>query len=1094
MRSLTIAILLAAAASSAFAQAVSATLYTLVRDSSGAAIAGAKVTVVNQNTNYTRDQLTGNTGECLFASLPLGQYRVSVENAGFDAFSQEGITLQVDQQARLEITLRVGQVSDRVSVTAEAPLVNSLNGEISQVVERRQVEQLPLNGRNFTQLIQLTSGTTTGATGDTQNNLVINQFRGPTNFTANGMRTLYNNFVLDGVDNNESAWNFGGVVILPVVDAIQEFKVATGNFSSEFGRAAGGVVNVQTRAGSNDFHGNLFEFFRNSNLDGNDFFNNASGRARPAFRQNQFGGTFGGPVIRNRVFFFGDYQGARMRRELTFLTSVPTAEARTGDFTNRLFPVIYDPATTRANPAGGGVTRDPFADRRIPASRFDPVSLRFLDFYPIPNTNPGGIALNFLNNPKWSRQGDQGDIRIDASLGNRGTMFGRYSTDSSSQAFPNDLTTAKNPFGGGGRGNNIDLRAQNFAYNLTYLLKPTLVLEGRLGLSRFNFRGLPLGAGDAAASALQVPGVAGGVGVVSATALTIPGLTAFGPTTGVPNFSAQTVFQYVGNVTYTRQRHTVKAGGDFRRLRRNNFLISAQPAGSFNFSPNWTSQTGVGGGQAIASFLLGLPDTITRGQIQGGVGRRNIEFGAYLQDDYKVNSRLSLSYGVRYDLYTPWYEVHDRMSMLDFQTGRVVLASASPFGRGLRQSNPRNFAPRLGLAYRLPDSTRTVLRAGYGISYIEEFGGNGSNPIQNPPNAFTQNVVYSTTAAPQARLRDGVPAAAPLDLRNPSGLYRFIVPYGVPAYAQQWDVSIQRELGRDWLIDASYVGSKGTHLLIGTDPNQPLPGSTAIAQRRPLFSVAPNVTVTVGDSIGNSTYHSGQWKLQKRSSRGYYLLASYTWAKTISDGESDLSNGTPNVGRFGMAQDARNRAAEKSLSDTDVRHRFVTSYGYELPFGKGKQWLNQGAAINRFAGGWQLAGIVTLSTGNPYDIVMNASTANTGTSQRPNRLTSGRLDSPGLASYFNSAAFAAPAAFTWGNSGRNILIGPPLRTFDISAIKDTSFTERVRLQFRTDFFNAFNTPQFNPPNNSIGTPQAGTISSTRFSTNRQIQFVLKMFF
>ncbi|MDX2178644.1 MAG: carboxypeptidase regulatory-like domain-containing protein [Bryobacteraceae bacterium] len=424
---LPIVLLLAAAPANLAAQAVSATIYAMIRDASGSSVADARVTVVNQGTNYTRTLDTGATGEALFASMPLGQYRVTAEKSGFEAFSQQGITLQVDQQVRIEVVLRVGQVSDRVNVTAEAPLVNAVNGEISQVVERAQVEQLPLNGRNFTQLIQLTTGTTTGATGDTQNNLVINQFRGPTNFTANGMRTLYNNYVLDGVDNNESAWNFGGVVILPVVDAIQEFKVSTGSFSSEFGRAAGGVVNVQTRSGTNQFHGNLFEFFRNDRLDANDFFNNSAGRPKPSFRQNQFGGTFGGPIRRDKLFFFADYQGTRMRRELTFLSSVPTLESRVGDFTNTRFPAIFDPATTRANPSGAGITRDPFPGRQIPSARFDPLSQRFFEFMPAPNTNPGAIALNFINNPKWQRQSDQGDLRLDYSLGSRGTMFGRYS-------------------------------------------------------------------------------------------------------------------------------------------------------------------------------------------------------------------------------------------------------------------------------------------------------------------------------------------------------------------------------------------------------------------------------------------------------------------------------------------------------------------------------------------------------------------------------------------------------------------------------------------------------------------------------------------
>ena len=1080
-----------------FGQAVSGTIYGVAHDSSGAAIAGAKVTVVNGSTNYTRSQSTTETGDYRFVSLPLGQYTLSVEQAGFDQFVAQGIALEVDRQIRVEVTLTVGKVAEKVTVVADAPLVNTLNGESSQVIERTRVEQLPLNGRNFTQLIQLTTGTNTGATGDSQNNLVINQFRGPTNFSANGMRTLYNNFLLDGADNNEDAWNYGGVVILPVIDAIQEFKVSTGNFSSEFGRSAGGVVNVQTRSGTNQFHGNLFEFLRNSSFDANDFFNNANGKSKPDFRQNQFGGTIGGPILHNRLFFFSDYQGTRMRRRIPFVASVPSLAARSGDFSGSKFPVIYDPATTRPSTAtASSFIRDPFPQNKIPSNRFDPLAVHFLNVFPTPNTNSGGIALNLINDPKWSRNSDQGDTRIDYTLGARGNLFGRYSVDASNQNFPNDITTPTNPFGGGGRGNMLDLRAQNAVVDLIFLARSNLVFEGRLGFSRFHFAGLPLGAGSPQAQTLQVPGSQLSPGAVSATTLTIAGLTAFGPTTGVPNYSVQNTFQYVFNTTYTRSRHSIRTGIDVRRLRHNNFLVSTQPAGVFDFSAGSTSQTGLtGGGVGFASFLLGLPDLIGRGYIGGGVGRRNIELGAYVQDDFKATGRLNVSLGLRYDLTTPMYEIGNRMSILDTNTGKLIQASASgPLGRGLRHTNPRDFAPRIGLAYRLPDATRTVLRAGYGISYIEELGGNNANPIQNPPNAFTQSLTYSTIQLPPTRFSDGLPAPAPIDLNNPFGNIRMIGPNAKSAYAQQWDLSVQREFGRNWLVEAAYVGSKGTHLFQLVDADQPIPGPGAIPPRRPLFAIAPNVMTSIGDGIGNSTYNSAQLKVEKRLSRSFYMVLAYTYSKTISDGEADNSNASPGVAQFSMAQNALNRHAEKGPSDIDVPQRFVASYGWELPFGNGRRLLNGSGMLDRMVGGWQMTGIATLSSGNPFDLQVSPSTLNTGTAQRPNRMGSGKFDNPTINQYFDLSAFAVPAPFTFGNAGRNILRAPGLHTWDISAIKDTKFGERLRLQFRSDFFNVFNTPQFNPPGNTMGTPQAGVISSTRFSTNRQIQFVLKLFF
>jgi hypothetical protein len=1062
-------------------QAVSGTIYGTVSDESAATIGGAKVTIVNTNTNYARDMESQADGSFRFPSLPLGSYRVTVEQAGFSTFTQEGITLQVDQQVRVAVTLRVGNVSERLEITAEAPLINATNAETSEVIDRQRVEQLPLNGRNFVQLLQLTTGTTPGATGDTQNNLVINQFRGSTAFTANGMPTRYNNFVLDGVDNNESAWNSGGIVLMPVIDAIQEFKVTTGNFSSEFGRAAGGVVSVQTRSGTNEFHGNVFEFFRNSALDANDYFNNANGRNRPAFRQNQFGGTFGGPVLRNRLFFFADYQGTRQVRALTYLASVPTDAARAGDFSSPAFGQIYDPATTRANPAGGSI-RDPFPNRRIPADRFDPLAGNFLANFPRANTNVNSIANNFINNPSWNRQGDQGDIRMDYNLSTKGTIFGRYSNDHANQLFPNDLTTPQNPFGGGGRGNNIDLVAQNLSLNSTYVLTSRIVLEGRFGLSRFAFAGVPLGFGNPDASKVQVPGL--GAEARAATTMNITGLTALGPTTGVPNFSTQTTFQYVFNTSITHNRHGIKTGIDVKRFRRNNDFVSAQQTGAMNFVPNFTSQTGVsGGGVGMASFLLGLPSTINRGFVGGTTGRRNTELGVYLQDEFKVNTALTLNFGLRYEVFTPWYEIFDRMSTIDLDNGQVVLAGAdNKFGRALRQTDTNNFAPRVGLAWRSP--ANVVVRAGYGISYIEEFGGNGTNPIQNPPNSFTQNLVYSTIQLPPTRLRDGIPPPAPLNLSNPSGQYRFIEPNAKAAYAQQWDLSLQREFRNNWLTDLSYVGTRGLNILQIIDPNQPIPGPGTIASRRPYASLAPNLTLSVGASSGSSVYHSLQAKVQKRFSHGFYFLSSYTLSKNISYGDSNFSNGTPGVGSLGQAQNALNRHAERSLSDTDQLQRLVTSFGWDVPVFQ----------RNRYLGGWQLSGIVTLSSGNPFDILFQPSTLNTGTAQRPDRIRDGRLDDWTLDRYFDTTAFVAPPAFTYGNSGRNVLRGPGVNTWDLSVIKNTNFTERYRLQWRTDFFNAPNNPQFNPPGNTIGTPQAGRINSTRFATNRQIQLVLKFFF
>jgi hypothetical protein len=441
--------------------------------------------------------------------------------------------------------------------------------------------------------------------------------------------------------------------------------------------------------------------------------------------------------------------------------------------------------------------------------------------------------------------------------------------------------------------------------------------------------------------------------------------------------------------------------------------------------------------------------------------------------------------GVRYELFTPWYEIKDRMSSIDLATGKVILAGeGNLFGRALRRADTNNIAPRLGVVWRVPGASKIVVRAGYGISYIEEFGGNGTNPIQNPPNSSTQQVIYSTTQIPPRKLSDGVPLPTPVDINNPSGQYRWVMYTASAAYAQTWDLSLQREFGSHWLVDGAYVGSKGTGLLQITDPNQPVPGPGAIANRRPLFGVAPNLTTNVGESIGNSIYHSFQMKVQKRFSQGVYVLGAYTVGKNIGDIDSNFSNAVPGVGNLAQAQDARNRRADRGLTDTDTPQRLVVSYGWELP------WLK----TRRLLGGWQLSGISTFSSGNPFDVLNQPSTLNTGTAQRPDRIADGRIEDWRVDRYFDVSAFRSPATYAYGNAGRNILRGPGTKTWDFSVIKDTRINERYNVQWRTDFFNAFNTTQFNAPGNTIGTPQAGRISSTRFSTNRQIQFVLKVFF
>lgn len=1078
------------------AQAVSGTILGSVKDPSGGILVGAQVTITNTETGLTRTVLSDAAGEYTAPSLPPGSYAISAEMSGFKKLTLSNIQLGVDQKARVDLTLPVGEMAQSVQVQASVPLVQTDSSDLSTTVNESQIKNLPLNGRDFVQLTRTLPGVLRGIPGSNIDGAGSLAWRMSASFSANGMRTRDNNFLLDGVDNNETWLN--SVVVFPNVDALEEFKVQTSTYAAEFGRSSGGVVNIQIKSGTNDYHGSLFEFLRNDKLDANDFFNNKFGRQRPPFRQNQFGGTFGGRIKRDTTFFFMDYQGWRRREGQTYLSTVPTTAMRNGDF-SELNRVLYDP-----------LTRQPFPGNRIPAERFDPAAKNIVDqLYPLPNVGGqraanGQVINNFLFNPVLTRQDDQFDVKVDHRLSTSNTFFGRYSFERTLRFLPATL-----PHGDAGQtfgaGTGL-IRAQSLALNDTHTFGPRWLNEFRFGFSRAAFKVTSIDAGTNLAERVGIPGV--NINDISTAMSQITfspqDIRNLGANSNQPLFTFLDTFQWFDNVTFTRSRHTMKMGFSYTRRRRNVLNVD-RIVGNFNFQSTLTSNCGGSAssctidpntGFSVASFLLGYPTSTWRELMEGIFGERRPEYAAYFQDDIRLSDRLTINLGLRYDLFVPYVEHHDRQSNFDIDSGRFVVASENArlsdgrvIGRELQFTPKRDFAPRFGFAYNLFGRGRTVLRGGYGIFWNNPLTGTSSSKAINPPFLLAQSL--TTSLLPTLRLRDGLPPPPALDLNGPpEGSTRSIFdPNFRDGYAQQWNLNVQQQIARDYMLEVSYIGSKGTHLVIKQDINQ-APSVVGITNQdinRPFIGVAPRLrSLSQVQSRGYSNHHALLVKFTKRFAQSLMFVHSYTFGKTI-DIASDTESATQNAYDF-------NR--DRGPSSFDVRHTWTSSWSYEMPFGQGKLF-SLGQLVNKFIGGWQINGILLLRSGLPFTVTQQQRLLSTGTDNRPDRIGTGKLDHRTPDRWFDLNAFVPTRdnTGTYGNAGRNILRAPGQANLDISVVKITRFRERFEHQLKVEFFNAFNHPQLAAPGATIGTASAGVISSLLFNTPmRQVQIAMKLSF
>jgi hypothetical protein len=1079
--------------SSAIAQSVSGTILGTVTDASGSVMGNAKVTVINEGTGFTRTVTADSNGEYTAPSVPTGHYTVTAEMTGFKGMVLSNVEVGVDQRVRIDLRLEVGAMTESVSVEATAPLLQTSSSELGTTVTNEQIEALPLNGRNFVNLTRTVPGVLRGIPGSNIDGAGSLAWRASASFSANGQRARDNNFMLDGVDNNET-W-LQTVVIFPSVDALDEFKMQTSTYSAEYGRSLGGVVNLQIKSGTNRLHGSGFEFHRDDAFDANNFFNNRAGREKPDFSQNQFGGTLGGPVFKDKTFFFADYQGHRELQGQTFLSTVPTLAMRAGNF-SEVSRTIYDP-----------LTGQPFPNNTIPADRIDAVARNILtDLYPEPNTAGtrqanGQTINNYLINPIKERQDNQFDVKVDHNLTSTNRFFTRYSFEKTHRIQPATL-----PHGdagatfGAGDGN---IKAQGLAFNDTQMLGNRWLNEFRFGWSSVKFFMTSIDYGTNPATAVGLPGINISSVASAMTQLAFQNIRNLGANSNQPLITNQNDFQIFDNVTWLKGKHTVKAGGSLT-LRSREILNADTIVGNFNFNNNMSSNcagqpagctVNSATGFDVASFMLGFVNTKNRNLFDAGTyTEKRPEYALYLQDDFRVSPKLTLNLGMRWDVYPPWVEIKDRQSNFDITTGKFVVASDNAtiqgveVGRYLQTYSRKDVGPRVGFAYDLAGDGKTLVRGGFGVFWNFSPGGTSSSKAQNPP--FLQST--SLNATPTAYgvnllLKDGLPAPPGVDPnRAPAGGTRSVFDINFrDSYARQWNVNVQRGIGTNYMAEAAYVGSQGRQMVLKVDINQapPVVGVSDSNVNRPFIALAPDVrSLSQSQSIGTVDYHGLLLKFQRRFADNFSFLNSYTFGQSI-DFASDNEAGITNTYDLGY---------NRGPSDYDVKHTFSSSWVYELPL-----------ARNKVYGGWQMSGILYLRGGLPLTITQTQGVQSTGTGNRPNRICDGKLANPTIEKWFDTSCFVRTTDITgtYGDAGRGILRGPGSFNIDASLIKNTKIAG-VSTEVRLEAFNVLNHPQFANPNTTFDNAAGGTISAMLSSpscslcgtTERQVQIGVKVKF
>ncbi len=1118
-----------------------------VVDGSGSVVAGINVALTNLGTAERKTLQTNQHGDFQFVNVPPGNYTLDMEGPGYKHFRHDSFQVEVQSVVRIDASMQVGEVSQVVNVTAQTPLLESDTSSLGQVIEGRSVEQMPLNGRNVMNLIALVPGVV--PQGQTAGNPAANNVNGWGNYQIGGGIANQSAEYIDGAPLNVNYAHMQALI--PAQDSVQEFRVLTNSLGPEFGDTSGGIVNLLTRSGTNAFHGGAYEFLRNKVLNANTFFGNEFAQPRAAFTQNQYGVNVGGPIWRDKTFFFFNWENFALRQGNTYVSTVPTQAERNGDFSASGSP-IYDALTTCGLPgtpdcAPGQPTRQQFAGNIVPQDRISPTAAALLEsLWPLPNAS--GVSNNFSTTYSSGTNSKQFNGRVDQNLSEKQRIFGRYS-------FWSSTSPPVDPFNEG-NGLGSSFQTNQAVLGDTYAFSPSTVGDLRIAFLRFLFNYTPQSFGvDQTKFGLPAsyneqeplrnnpdPCVAGFSDFCSQNMAVIV-------------LNANNSYSIMPSVTKIFGRHTLKAGAEIRRMEFN-FAQTTTASGFYNFDNLMTSANPFSPGStgfSMASFLLGYGSSGTLSQPARTAGVQYYQ-GYYLGDTFQLNQRLTMNYGVRWELPGPWTERHDRQvvflpdqaSPLAAPTGlplmgNVALVNSSAYSsRDSQQFHWRLFAPRIGFAYRA--TSQTVVRAGYGVFYVPDDASFFSAPWISPINSAATAWLTSLNggATPNATLSSPFPSgiAQPIG-RNPnyqSTLYgtsmTVSVPKGSYGYTQQWNLDFEHDLTHSMMFGLAYAGSKGTHLPgnpqnVDQLPDQDLSQGTQLTQpvANPFYGLVPGGTILSPQTVVQSQlllpypqfsgvfsaepynrvsdYHSLQAKFEARTGAGGTLLVAYTWAKLITNGDTLtawLEDG--GCGCAALIQDNNNLAAERSLSQSDVPQRVVVSYVLDLPVGKGKRFLGTlNGPANQILGGWGVNGITTVQSGFPLAI----SAASNPLSQfgfgtlRPN------VDGPGKSisgksqsrvnEWFNVNDFSQPDTFSVGNEPR---LDPQLRSagianWDFAAFKGISITERVHLQFRAEFFNLFNRVQFSPPNTAcctLNNSQFGVVTS-QANTPRLVQFALR---
>jgi len=1113
----------------------------LVTDPAGARVPGAQVSVTNLAANQSTSVTTDEKGQYTADLLRIGTYSVTVEKPGFQKAIQPSVDVGVNQAARVDIALLVGSINESVQVTTAPPLLQTEASSLGTIETERRISELPLNGRNFIQLAYLGPGANGGQTGSNVSGGVFENERANEAVSVNGLRVSNNNFLLNGVDNNE--FGLGGVIVLPPPDAIQEFRTEENSMSAEFGRG-GAAVNVVLKSGTNQIHGGAYEFISNDKLDAVNYFN----QGQQPFKRNQFGAFLGGPIRKNRTFIFGDYEGSRLRESQPFISTVPTAAERAGDFSDRLTGntfspcatpspadtfdtgTIFDPFSTHDYTcADGGVVslRNPISGTNIiPAGSINAVGQNVANFYP--HSNLPGLTNNYLANQNHVNSQDSFDVRLDHRFRDQDQMFASYSFGDVRSQRPGPL----GPLFGG-----LDCcpsasnsRAQHMGLGYTHTFSAQLLNDLHGGYFRYAVNALPFNFGKSIGSDdLGIPNANRSTDPNSSglTNIDIAGFTPLGDSMFLPEHVFENIFQVADTLTWIRGRHSLKFGVDFRRQQRNFYQVTA-PRGFFDFGGVYTNDLSTAnGGNGLADLLLGIADANEQDFLLGLYPTRYWDLGGFVQDDFRIRPNLTINLGLRYDITSP---ANGRVGNFDLNRAIVVTSyGQNPVSHAGVQFDKKDWAPRIGFAWSV--QRNTVVRSAFGVFYSAEaniFDDLGLNP---PQLTFLASR-FNPGAIPSAAqlISTGFPSALPVgDALHISGPVKTTGPERIIPRIMEWNLGLQHQFGNNFLAQIGYVGTRATHLWNheASDLNQPLqildtnfcgpdPNNCTPNFGRRYFNQQPNMTAVLPLDYPQLEmfYNSFQASLNKRFANGFNFLAAYTFAK-------NLGNADGNTG--GFIQNSYRADLEHGPVVPDLRHRFTISYLYELPMGHGRRFMGEMSGIaDAFFGGWQVAGITTAQSGEAVTAVMSSDLSNTGSfSYRPDQIakpydfsfntasqgTDFGCTNPGhqtLDCWYNQAAFAAPAlapgqqsAHSFGDSRIGNLRGPDLVDFDFVLQKNFRIRESQEVEFRAEIFNLLNHPNFGLPGGGSSVPVdvPGGASITNTSTdNRQIEFALKYTF